>query len=114
MAKRVDDSHQPFKFTTKIGPGPKKRLPNKKKSDWECQKAAKAKGKKGMVYVQVCTYRGPDAKRRGKKRKVTRSVAAKKKYNKLYAAWRRAHAKKFPGKPIPSYKCRKTPATKCK
>jgi hypothetical protein len=108
---RIDDSHAPFKRTTRIGPGPKKRGQIVRTNDWECRKAPKVKG----AYVQICTYVGENKARRGKKIKVKTSVAKKKKYNKLYRAWLKKTGKARTGKALPSYKCKKTPvAKKCK
>jgi hypothetical protein len=113
MAKRIDDSHQPFKRTGAIGPGPKKRPKVHQEKNWECQKG-KATAKH---YVQICTYVGDYSKRRGKKIKVLRSKASKKKYNKLWRAWakrnKRISALQSRGAKR-GYSCRKTPIAKCK
>lgn len=111
MAKRIDDSHQPFKRTSKIGPGPKKAPMIKKADQWECHKGKREKGK----YVQLCKYIGDNANMRGKVRKVKTKIARKKAYNKLYRAWAKKNRAKLQARAaLPSYKCRRTAATKCK
>ena len=113
MAKRIDDSHQPFKRTGAIGPGPKKRPKLHQEKDWECQKGKNTK----THYVQVCTYVGDNRKRRGKKIKVVRSKKSKRSYNKLWRAWAkrngRIQALQSRGAKT-GYRCRKTPASRCR
>ena len=112
MARRIDDSHQPFKRTTKTGPGPKKQT-NTREGDWECKKGKPTK----THYVQVCTYVGANRKRRGKKIKVRRKKSSKKAYNKLWRAWAKktARIQKLQNKGARSgYRCRRTAVTKCR
>jgi hypothetical protein len=108
MAKRIDDSHQPFKRTRKIGPGPKRHPPVLQVKDWECKKGPKK-------YTQICVYVGPNKDRRGTKTVNRMNSKKKKKYNKLYRKWaaknRAALANK--GK-MAGYRCRRTKNASCK
>lgn len=113
MAKRIDDSHQPFKRTGAIGPGPKKRPKLQQEKNWECQKGKSTT----KHYVQVCTYVGDNRARRGKKVKVKTLKSRKKRYNKLYRKWakRNARIQALQSRGAKQgYKCRKTPVAKCK
>lgn len=113
MAKRIDDSHSPYKRTNKEGPGPRGKGPVFQSKDWEC-----AKGKNtAKAYVQLCRYVGPNPDRRGAKLTVKTPKARKKAYNKLYRKWA-AKSKRIQGLrkrgAKPGYKCRKTKNAKCK
>lgn len=113
MARRIDDSHHTFKRAGGIGPGPKKRPRLYREGDWECQKGQNTSTK----YVQICTYVGDIRSKRGKKVKVVRSKAKKKKYNKLWRAWakRSSRIKTLQRKGARAgYRCRKTKIAKCK
>ena len=91
----LDDSHQPFKRSKTLGPGPKKGG-NSRTGEWECRKLKK--------YVQICEWVGP-GKRSDKK--VVTDPERKKKYNKLYAEWLDKKRKpRFPNKRAASYRCR--------
>lgn len=112
MSRRIDDSHQPFKRAVKTGPGPKKQT-NRQEGDWECKKGKNTK----KHYVQVCTYVGDNRARRGKKITVKRLKTSKKRYNKLWRKWaaRNARIKQLQKQgPRRGYRCRKTPAAKCR
>lgn len=107
---RIDDSHTPFKRTTTIGPGPRKRPKIKRTGDWECRKGPKTK----TDYVQICRYVGDNKNRSRKPVKVKTPIKDKKAYNKLYRAWLKRTGKARTGKALPSYKCKKTAVAKCK
>lgn len=108
MAKRIDDSHQPFKRTKRIGPGPKKHPPVLQVKDWECKKGS-------SKYVQVCTYVGPNVERRGTTVTHKTKKAKKRKYNKLYRAWARKNRAKLVNKgALPSYRCKRTRNASCR
>lgn len=108
MARRIDDSHQPFKRLKKIGPGPKKHPPVLQVREWECQRGPKKKG----FYTQICKFVG-DGERAP--RTVRLKKAKKKKYNKLYRQWARRNRAKLAGKAAQgNYKCRRTASTKCR
>jgi len=108
MAKRIDDSHQPFKRRGKIGPGPKRHPPVLQVKDWECVKGSKK-------YVQVCTYVGPNKKRRGTKTVNRMNPLKKKKYNKQYRAWAKKNRANASSKPARAgYRCRRTRSTSCR
>jgi len=109
MAKPIDDSHQPFKRTAKIGPGPRKRPAIKAVGKYTCVAANSTK----QHYVQACTYMGADGKRLLVKIK-TSKAKKKKAYNKQYRKWAAKARKALTAKgPRPGYKCRKTPSTSC-
>ena len=112
MARRIDDSHAPFKRAGGLGPGPKKRPRVQQERDWECQKRPATK----THYVQVCTYVGDNKARRGKKMTVKRSKKEKKAYNVVFrrfeAKSKRLQAQQKRGAK-PGYRCRKTPAARC-
>lgn len=102
---RIDDSHQPFKRTRKLGPGPKRHKPVTQKKDWECHRGSKP-------YEQICVWVGDG------KRKPTKNVmnkAKKKAYNKLYRKWAAKNRKALQSRGrIGSYRCHKTKQTACK
>lgn len=104
MAKRIDDSHQPFKRVRKIGPGPKRHPPVLEVKQWKC-----VKGKK--KYTQVCTWIGGGEPRAPTINRMNK--AKKKKYNKLYRAWAKRN-RNTKGKARSTYRCRKTRNTTCK
>ena len=113
MTKRIDDSRTPFKRTSKLGPGPKKRPAIDQSKNWECNKAKATT----THYVQKCVYVGPDRARRGKKITVKTKKAKKKAYNKVYKKWAaksariQALVKRGPKR---GYRCRKTAVAKCR
>lgn len=108
MSKRIDDSHQPFKRTRKIGPGPKRHPPVLQVKEWECRKGKKK-------YEQICVYVGPNKERRGTVTKNRMNPRKKKKYNKLYRKWAAKNRKALTARgPRPGYKCRRTRNTKCR
>ncbi len=110
MAKRIDDSHQPFKRTRKLGPGPKKHP-----TVWEDKAFICTKGKDSKThYVQLCKYQGADGATHI--HRIQLSKKWKKKYNKVYHAWAAVKRKALVARGAkPTYVCRKTPAgTKCK
>ena len=111
MARRIDDAHQPFKRTVRIGPGPRKRPAIVREGDWEC-----VKGKNTRThYVQVCTFIGETGRKRGAKLTVKTKRARKKRYNKLYRAWAKKHRKALQARgPRAGYRCRRTAVAKCK
>lgn len=87
MASRhapLDDSHQPFKRLTVLGPrrspGPRGREPISEQKNWECNKI------RGAKYSQLCVWVGADAPghKRGSRKVVKTDPAWKKKYNKEY------------------------------
>jgi len=104
MAKRIDDSHQPFKRVRKIGPGPKRHPPVLEVKQWRCRKGKKK-------YTQVCTWIGGGEKRAPTINRMNK--AKKKKYNKLYRAWAKKNRGTKGGRRA-SYRCRKTRNTTCK
>jgi len=108
---RIDGSHQPFKRTRKLGPGPKKRPAIGQTKDWEC---IKTRGQK-TDYTQLCRYVGPDRDRRGEVRLVKTNKAKKKRYNKVYRAWAKKHRKALQAQPArPGYRCRSTVVSPCR
>lgn len=105
---RIDDSHQPFKRTRTIGPGPKKAPPVKQARDWECQRGPKK-------YTQICTYVGDNPAMRGRKVKSKMDPTKKRKYNKLYRAWAKENRQALRARgALPNYRCHKTRVTKCR
>jgi hypothetical protein len=105
---RIDDSHQPYKRTRKIGPGPKKRAPVLQVGDWECKRGPKK-------YTQVCVYVGDNRDRRGTKVKKKLNAKKKKAYNKIYRAWAKKNRAALAARgQLPTYRCRRTAAAKCK
>ena len=106
MAKRIDDSHQPYKRTRKLGPGPRKHPPVLQARDWECHRGTKP-------YTQICVWVGGGDKRANTTNRMNK--AKKKKYNKQYRQWAKTHraALRARGR-IGTYKCHKTKAAKCK
>lgn len=105
---RIDDSHQPFKRTRQLGPGPKRAPAVRQVREWECQKGREK-------YTQVCTYVGPDLNKRGKKVKSKMNAKKKKAYNKVYRAWAKANRAGLHARgPLPSYRCKRTRVAKCK
>lgn len=105
MPKRIDDSHQPYKRTKRLGPGPRRHPPVLQAKNWEC-----SKGKK--KYEQICVWVGAGKRAPTKNRM---NPKKKKKYNKVYRAWaaknRVALTKRAP---VSGYKCRRTKATRCR
>lgn len=114
MTKRIDDSHQPYKRTKKIGPGPRKAPPKFLQNAWICKKGTPTKAEKGKFYIQLCKFVGAGASPSTKPRRIKTKVKTKKKYNKLYRKWAAANRKKLQARgKRPGYECRKTPSTKC-
>lgn len=110
---RIDDSHAPFKRTTKIGPGPKKREPITHAGNWECER----KKPTATHYIQSCRYVGMDKKKRGKKITVKTEIDRKTKYNKQYRKWAKKQKRiqaLVKRTARGGYKCRKTVVAKCK
>lgn len=101
MAKRIDDSHHPFKRRVKLGPGPR-RIKRARQKDWECKRVKK--------YEQVCKWVG-EGNRKPIRVKVKK--AWKKKYNDQYRKWRAGKPTGPQGR-APGYRCRKTTVAKCK
>lgn len=109
MTRRIDDSHQPFKRTKRIGPGPRKRPPIHESKTFTCKRGKPT----GKHYVQHCTYVGAD----GAKHVTT--IKTKKKwkrsYNKVYRTWAAKKRGALVARgPQRSYRCRKTASTKCR
>ncbi len=105
MAKRIDDSHQPYKRTRKIGPGPKRHPPKLQVKEWECRRGSRP-------YEQICTWVGPGTRATTKRRM---NKAKKRKYNKLYRAWAKRNRAKLQNRGrTASYRCRRTARTRCK
>ncbi len=109
--KRIDDSHQPFKRTGRIGPGPRKRAAVFESKTYSCKRASPT----ATHYVQVCTYFGADGKKHTTKVKLKK--AYKKRYNKVYRAWAKTNKRvtalaKRGAKP--GYRCKRTAQTKCR
>lgn len=103
---RIDDSHQPFKRKSKIGPGPRKRPAIREAKDWQCRRAKPTK----THYVQICSWVGPGNRA---PRKVKLKKSFKKRYNKQYRAW--AARKAAPARGAkPGYRCRRTKTTRCR
>lgn len=108
---RIDDSHQPFKRTKTIGPGPRRRPAIQQAKDWECA----ARPSTRTHYIHVCTYVGPNRKRRGKKVTIKTSKAAKKAYNKQYRKWRKRNRTQLAKRrALPGYRCHRTKYAKCR
>jgi hypothetical protein len=107
--KRIDDSHQPFKRTKKLGPGPRRRPPIHESKTFVCRRAKPT----AKHYVQLCTYVGAD----GAKYQTTIRTKKgwKKRYNKQYRAWaaRKRTALVARG-PQRGYRCRRTASTRCR
>ncbi len=113
MARHIDDSHHAFKRTGRIGPGPRKRPAVHQERDWECQARTPTK----THYVQICTYVGGNKDKRGKKMRVMRKKSSKKAYNRLWRKWaaKTGRIKTLQSKGAKAgYRCRKTPAAKCR
>lgn len=108
MTRRIDDSHQPFKRTRKIGPGPRKRPAILQSKDWSCTKGKNTK----THYVQTCKWMGEGNR---KPVKVKTKKRYKKAYNKLYRKWAAKHRKALTAKgAMPGYRCKKTKIARCK
>jgi hypothetical protein len=121
MARKTDDSHQPFKSRKVIGPGPKRRRKLAVKDLWECSWVGK--------YKQACYNRatgrlkinkptcanvplGKGEKRISASECLVITKAKKKRYNKVYRAWAKEHRRaKLPLRA--GYQCRPTPFAKC-
>jgi hypothetical protein len=105
MAKRIDDSHQPYKRTRKLGPGPDRSPPKLQARDWECHRGKRP-------YEQICVWVG-EGKRSNTTNRMNR--AKKKRYNKRYRAWAKTHRAALRNKGrIGTYRCHKTKQTRCK
>lgn len=100
---RIDDSHQPYKRTRKLGPGPKRARPKQQTKEWECRRGKRP-------YEQICRWVG-EGKRKPTKNRMNPSK--KRAYNKLYRAWAKKKRLAERGK-LPGYKCRRTANTKCR
>lgn len=109
----IDDSRHPFKRTSGIGPGPKKRPRLTQAKDWECVKGKATPSH----YVQKCVYVGPNRDKRGQKLTVKTKKSVKKAYNKLYRKWaaKSPRIQKLTRKGAKAgYRCRKTALTRCR
>lgn len=107
--KRIDDSHQPFKRTKKIGPGPRKRPAIRETKTFVCKRSKPTK----THYIQQCAYTGADGARHVTT--VRTKKTWKKKYNKVYRQWAaKRRASLVARGPQRSYRCRRTASTKCR
>lgn len=104
MSRRIDDSHHPFKRKRTMGPGPKRHPRVAETGELVCHKGKNTK----THYVQVCKVQGTGTVRTYKLKKST-----KKRYNKLYRAWR-ARQKAAPKGRRPGYRCRRTARATCR
>lgn len=107
--RRIDDSHQPFKRTRKIGPGPRRRAPIYESQEYKCKRLKPT----ATHYRQVCTYVGADGQKHVATIKTKKGW--KKKYNKQYRKWAaKARASLVKRGPQSRYRCRRTAVAKCR
>jgi hypothetical protein len=78
--KRRSPGHNPFKYKSKLGPGPRGGK-NSKSDEWTCKKSGK--------YSQICRHSS------GYKKRITIDPGYKSAYNKEYRSWRAAKTARF-------------------
>ena len=104
----LDETHQPFKRSTRIGKGPRGREPLKEKKIFEC---ARDKNRKN---VQVCVVVKdvPGKYKRGAVKIVLVDADYKSKYNSDYNKWlKKLGRPRFRNAKVPTYRARKPAAT---